>query len=525
MSIKTMPVSMNQRAGNLGKVDFWIFLIFLVAVVMRGIHYFGRSSMWLDELASAFNITERSFYQLATETLDFNQVAPLGFLWLQKLATLIFGVNDHAFRFFPFVLSLFSLFLFLTVARTFLKGITLIGSFALFSLSMAMIFYGGEAKQYSGDVAAALFLVWSSLKLQEGKLSTAMLFLVSIGGFVLIFCSLPAVVIAPTVLLPVLVGLVRKKTDLPSGQFLIVTTSWALSCALLTFYAKFVISSDVQQAMSDYWSRGFAPLTGLTDFLLWIPQRTMEELSFSLSWFAGDDIPQLRYIALALMILSIAGIVFIFKANTGQAMVLLTPFLIAVLLAIFRLLPFDGRVSIYATWPLIITGMAGITALAQWLPKLVRPVLSAILTLVLALPIGILLIAVPLMRPPYNGQSAQPVLSELKKQMQPGDIIYVYFKSRYALRFYGPKEGISDYVAGRGYKTVEPILRDIDSLRGNKRVWFFFTQWTPRQPFPDSIKSYMGSVIGKQIGVIPDPDGNTGEVEAAAHLYDLSGGQ
>jgi hypothetical protein len=33
----------------------------------------------------------------------------------------------------------------------------------------------------------------------------------------------------------------------------------------------------------------------------------------------------------------------------------------------------------------------------------------------------------------------------------------------------------------------------------------------------------MGTVIGKQIGYIPDPDGNTEDIEAAAYLYDLSG--
>ncbi len=87
-------------------INFCIVLVSLTAVVLRCIHYFGRSSMWLDELASAFNISERNFSQLATETLDFNQVAPLGFLWLQKLATMVFGLNDHAFRFFPFVFLL-----------------------------------------------------------------------------------------------------------------------------------------------------------------------------------------------------------------------------------------------------------------------------------------------------------------------------------------------------------------------------------------------------------------------------------
>lgn len=506
------------------QVNFWIVLVFLAAIVLRCIHYFGRSSMWLDELASAFNISERSFYQLATQTLDFNQVAPLGFLWSQKLATLLFGLNDHAFRFFPFVLSLLALVLVYAVCKAFLKGIPLLGAFALFGLSMCMLFYAGEAKQYSGDVATALFLVWSGLELLKGELRQSALWIISAGGFLMIFCSMPAVVIAPIVLLVVFIQMLKKKIQLSTKHFIIVTLSWAIACLLLSGYAKFIISTDVQQAMSDYWSGGFAPLTSVSDFFLWIPQRIHKELTYSLAWFSAYMLPQTGYVAWALMLLSIPGLIYLFRQNKSTTVVLFAPLVTVLLLAIFRVLPFDGRVSIYATWPLIITGMAGIAALRQWVPQMFPPAVSTVVALVIALPIGVLIIAFTPMRPPYNGQSAQPILRELKKQMQPGDILYVYFKSRYALRFYGPKEGITEYVAGKNHKTIEPLLRDIDSLKGNKRVWFFFTQWTAKQPFPDSIKVYMGTVIGKQIGVIPDPDGNKEDLEAAAHLYDLSVG-
>ena len=511
-----------SRITSFRKIDFWIMVVFLIAVVLRCIHYFGRSSMWLDELASAFNITERNFYQLATETLGFNQVAPLGFLWLQKLSTLVFGVNDHAFRFFPFVLSLVAIGLFLSICKNFLKGIPLLGAFTLFGLSVGMVFYGGESKQYSGDVTAALFLVWSGLQLIKGNYKPSSVWIIALAGFLLIFCSMPAVVIAPFVLLIVLVHMLKGRYTIPRRHFAIVAITWALACMLLTYYAKFIISTDTQQAMSNYWSRGFAPLSSVGDFLQWIAMKLQKELSFSLAWLAADIVPQLGFVSWAILILSIPGTIFLSKQYGILVTVLLSPTIIALLLSILRLLPFDGRVSIYATWPLIITGMAGVAALREWAPKIFLSGVSTAIALLVALPIGILIIAAPPLHPPYNGQSAQPVLKELKKQMQPEDILYVYFKSKYAIRFYGPREGITKYVPGRGYSTVEPILRDIDSLRGNKRVWFFFTQWTPRQPYPDSIKSYMGSVIGKQIGYIPDPDGNKGEAEAAAHLYDLS---
>ena len=109
---------------NPGNINFWLTLIFITGVALHCIHYFGRSSMWFDELTSALNIRDRSFYQLATESLDHNQVAPLGFLWLEKLATLLFGVNDYAYRFFPFIFSLLSLILFFSISKQFLKKIT-----------------------------------------------------------------------------------------------------------------------------------------------------------------------------------------------------------------------------------------------------------------------------------------------------------------------------------------------------------------------------------------------------------------
>jgi hypothetical protein len=60
--------------------------------------------------------------------------------------------------------------------------------------------------------------------------------------------------------------------------------------------------------------------------------------------------------------------------------------------------------------------------------------------------------------------------------MQPGDILFVYYRARHAVKFYGPQEGITDYRVGNDYNDITGYLRDIDSLKGNKRVWFFYSQ-------------------------------------------------
>ena len=153
-----------------------------------------------------------------------------------------------------------------------------------------------------------------------------------------------------------------------------------------------------------------------------------------------------------------------------------SPLLVALFLATAKILPFDNRVSIYATWPLIISGIAGISALQNWLPVLFRPVVSTTVSLLIALPIILITIVFPSEHTPFNGQSSQPVLKELKKQLLPGDILYVYFKTRHAVHFYGPKKGITNYVTGNSYDSIVPFLREVYKLKGNKRVWFFFSQ-------------------------------------------------
>ena len=167
--------------------------------------------------------------------------------------------------------------------------------------------------------------------------------------------------------------------------------------------------------------------------------------------------------------------------------------------------------------------MAGLEALASWKQNKVVQYSTATLGVLLAINAALLMIIVPLFRPPYYSQPMQPVLKALKKKMQPGDVVYVYPKARWAMQFYAKREGIENYMVQKSDGTLDSLLRDADRLKGTKRVWYVFTQWTPSQPYPDSVKSYLGNVIGKEIDRVPDPYGLEGEQEAAAHLYDLSG--
>ncbi len=182
----------QSNLHNPRHINFWIALTVLVGITLRTVQFLGKSSMWFDELTSALNVQSRTFYQLATQSLDYNQVAPVGFLLAEKLATYVFGESDEAFRFFSWLWSIASLSLFVLIAQRFLKSFYLLAAVILFAGASSQWIYGGQAKQYSGDVAFSLFLIWASLLIIKADLKKGMVLFVALGGSIAILSSLPA---------------------------------------------------------------------------------------------------------------------------------------------------------------------------------------------------------------------------------------------------------------------------------------------------------------------------------------------
>ena len=83
----------------------------LWGVIVRIIQYSFNRSLWLDEAALASSIVTRSYGGLLGG-LDYNQIAPIGFLFAEKFFILLFGNNEFALRVFPLLCGVVSIFLF-----------------------------------------------------------------------------------------------------------------------------------------------------------------------------------------------------------------------------------------------------------------------------------------------------------------------------------------------------------------------------------------------------------------------------
>jgi len=109
LTIKIFSYSLPVKDSHVN-IIFWISasLIGIIGIVLRLRQYLSNRSLWLDEAALAVSIKEKNFHELL-QPLEFNQIAPIGFLYLEKIAVIIGGTNEMSLRFFPLVAGILSL--------------------------------------------------------------------------------------------------------------------------------------------------------------------------------------------------------------------------------------------------------------------------------------------------------------------------------------------------------------------------------------------------------------------------------
>jgi len=90
-----------------------LLLCFVVAFIFLGIslrflRLGANFPLWGDEAFVALNFFDSDFNSL-TKPLRHYQIAPLGFLWLEKTATLLLGTSEFTLRITPCLAGIFAL--------------------------------------------------------------------------------------------------------------------------------------------------------------------------------------------------------------------------------------------------------------------------------------------------------------------------------------------------------------------------------------------------------------------------------
>ncbi len=153
--------------------------------------YWAGRALWVDEAMLAVNIGSRLFVGLAAP-LDYDQVAPLPFLWAVKLATSIAGVNEYALRAVSLLAGCALLEVVRRVAARVCGGPGIIAAILITALCPALIYYTNELTPYSLDALVAMLLVLLGLDAVQHGADSRRLSTLVWAGTAAIWLSMPA---------------------------------------------------------------------------------------------------------------------------------------------------------------------------------------------------------------------------------------------------------------------------------------------------------------------------------------------
>ena len=458
--INTAPIRQDKRA-------LWLIVFLCVAgCVLRIFHYSINRSLWLDEAMLALNIANRAFSALA-KPLDFDQGAPVLFLWLQKAVVSVLSVKDYTLRIVPLAGGIASIFLMHRVSHYFVSARSTVLALALVVLSPMLIYYSSEVKQYSTDVAIALSLLLLGARCLAENSDRRSFFWLGIAGSIAIWFSHPSLFVFTAILLTLGIRATLERDSRLLTLIVVIGIVYAVSFASDYWISLRQLAANPY--LKNYWSESLAP----TSF-------------FDAKWYLNvvggmfndpASFPAILPLNLLLFILGIAGSI---KRVRWFGALLVGPIILCLIAAVLGKYPFSGRLLLFLLPCVFLVLASAVQFITDFSASRFNHRMGQFIFFGLAayLLMGFSTSAIRNVVHPPLKEDIKPVLSYLAKKRQPSDPIYVYYGAKPAVAFYGPGFGLQPetYRVGKVARD-EPAeyLKEITTFRGNPRFWIVFS--------------------------------------------------
>jgi len=193
--------------------------------------------------------------------LDYSQVCPLFFLWVELTAVKFLGYSEWSLRLFPTFCALASVGLFWDISRRLTRGLPHLLAVAIFAISFTPIRHGAEVKPYASDLLAALILLRIALGWTRNPNSSRWLWVLAVVAPVMLGLSYPAVFVASGLCLAMAPRALTRPNRVVRVAFLACNAS-----ILLSFLALFAAFTTAQSAELTsfyrwgYWLDSFPPM-------------------------------------------------------------------------------------------------------------------------------------------------------------------------------------------------------------------------------------------------------------------------
>lgn len=463
--------------------------------MLRVVQYLGDRSLWLDEVFLSYNILGRSAGELARLPLKYGQIAPLGFLELERWAAATFGPDERALRLWPLIAGIAALVLFARLAQRLVPSLAA-GAVALFAVAPPLVYYSAEVKPYAFDVLAAVALPLVALSLVDAPVARRRWIGLAVGGAVAPWLSVTAVFsLAAVAVVAIAHAWLQRRRD--QWWLAGLGAIWMASALAALLNARRRVEGFTLAYMHQYWAASFLP----------VPPRSLHDAGWLLRF--GRDACEWLFAApapLAVAACAVVGICVLVRRDRWSGLAVVLPLVFALGASALHQYPLEGRLVLFLA-PMTVLATASALSLLVPLPRVGLGAAVA----------GCLLLTVrPVLAFAHNPRAAhedlRPVVAQLATRREPGNVIYVYCATEAPFGLYAALNGIPAAATDRGGCDRAHFER----YRGRRRVWVVASEytWVSAHESPRSFAKYVAT-----LGAPTDSIMATG---AWARLYDLT---
>ncbi len=507
-------INMRWLSDKIAKLNFSPYRIGIIAIITYGIvvrlcEYLANRSLWMDEAVLTANIVRKSFLQFITQPMEGGQAAPLGFLWLTKAITTVFGTSEYALRALPLICGIAAIFVFRKLLIKVSSKTAALIALALFSISVILVWHAAEFKQYSSDVLVFLSLLLWGTSLLEKKLTVKNSLCAGAIGAVAIWLSYPAVFALGAIWIVLFCDRFSRQEWPQIANLCLSLILWEIS-----FVTMYVFSLNVIDPMMlhQYWADFFMPVS-----FSYLENQLRTARHLLGIFYSPGALNQVLLSAVAF----VTGACAIYKKEGPILFLLLLPLALVWIASGLHQYPFGARLLLFYAPVLYLFIAEGLSFFIH------RPAYSSKI-------IGIILSAAISWYPLTNtrqqlggaaiySEDIKPILNYVKNQRQKNDTIYVYYNARSAFAYYAPIYGFDQKMCIEGIsyqegpKGWERLRADLGQLKQYRRVWVIFSYYyfSGMREEKYFMMRYLDS-IGTRQDMIKTDDGS-------AYLYEFSG--
>jgi hypothetical protein len=341
-------------AGNRPLLGILSWLAVATGVIFQLHQYLPGRSLWMDEVFVALNLRYLSRAELS-EKLHFDQMAPLGWLHIEKMLDGVTGLPEYDMRIASLFAGISFLFLFRALSLRVLSELGALTAILLASSIFIVAFYASALKPYIFDLAIATLIMFLGMKiLQTREIVYRDVFFLALLAVLSPVFSFPSIFVLGAVGIFLVTRWMINRQYWPSiiliiaGGASIITFAYLLSRVYWPQSANTTLTTGVSHEF--FVKVGFAPfpLKSLAD-VIWFLSWFKESLKY---FFAEGRFP----VALFMMI----GAYHLAKRSPWILLLLFTPIVLALIASGLKLYPVHERLLLFYLPALILLAGAGV---------------------------------------------------------------------------------------------------------------------------------------------------------------------